>query len=291
MAVDQAPGAFRAQRLEGADGRAGLALGAALEVLAEQHQRDHHGRCLEIQVRHLPGRRDPPLVQAQPVTGAGTEGDQQVHVAGSGAHGLPAGDIEACTEHELHRRGEQELQPGWEHPVLAEQVGEHRDHQRCGQQQRRDHRQTLALQSPFRRLWVGPLGARQCGLIARRADRLDQLLRVERGNAAHLRPLARQVDRGAQHTWHLEQGALDATDAAGAGHAAKAQLVVGLCDRVAGLVDGLDQLFERGGFRFDQGLLVGQVDVRCAHARYLAQGAFDAPGATGAGHADDRQGV
>ncbi|MNR54349.1 hypothetical protein D3C85_1745170 [compost metagenome] len=36
-------GAFRAQGFQCANGRAGLAFGAAFQVLAQQHQGDHHG--------------------------------------------------------------------------------------------------------------------------------------------------------------------------------------------------------------------------------------------------------
>jgi hypothetical protein len=89
----RAPGAG----FEGADGAGGLALGAAFQVFAQQHQGDHHRRGFEIQVRLHAGGRGP-LVQAQAVTGAGAQGDQQVHVAGPGAHGLPGGDVEARAE-------------------------------------------------------------------------------------------------------------------------------------------------------------------------------------------------
>ncbi|MPM93297.1 hypothetical protein SDC9_140433 [bioreactor metagenome] len=48
------------QRVQGADGRRGLALGARLQPLAQQHQRDHHGRGLEVQVRCVPRMRRGP---------------------------------------------------------------------------------------------------------------------------------------------------------------------------------------------------------------------------------------
>jgi hypothetical protein len=44
----------RPQAVQRADRRRGLALGAGLQPLAQQHQRDHHRRGLEIQVRRVP---------------------------------------------------------------------------------------------------------------------------------------------------------------------------------------------------------------------------------------------
>ncbi|MCY1548546.1 hypothetical protein D9M68_846660 [compost metagenome] len=59
---------------------------------------------------------------------------------------------------------------------------------------------------------------------------------------------------------------------------------------VAGLFHGGDQ----GGQAVAAGhlhprLLAGEVDAGAEHARHLAQGALDAAGAAGAGHAGDRQ--
>jgi hypothetical protein len=41
-AIETHAGGVRTQRLQGADGFGGLALGARLQPLAEQHQADHH---------------------------------------------------------------------------------------------------------------------------------------------------------------------------------------------------------------------------------------------------------
>ncbi len=43
------------QAVQRADGRRGLALGARLQPLAQQHQRDHHRRRLKVQVRRVAG--------------------------------------------------------------------------------------------------------------------------------------------------------------------------------------------------------------------------------------------
>ncbi|MNV25196.1 hypothetical protein D3C71_1162850 [compost metagenome] len=119
VAIDHPDRPFRAQGFERTDGAGGLALGAAFQVLAQQHQGDHHRRGFEIQMRHAPGGGGP-FVQAQAIPGAGAQGDQQIHVAGPGAHGFPGGDVKPCAEDELHRRGQGELRPGREHPVHAE---------------------------------------------------------------------------------------------------------------------------------------------------------------------------
>ncbi|MNC00420.1 hypothetical protein D3C75_477490 [compost metagenome] len=119
VAIDHPDRPFRAQGFEGTDGAGGLALGAAFQVLAQQYQGDHHRRGFEIQMRHAPGGGGP-FVQAQAIPGAGAQGDQQIHVAGPGAHGFPGGDVKPCAEDELHRSGQGELRPGREHPVHAE---------------------------------------------------------------------------------------------------------------------------------------------------------------------------
>ncbi|MNM73950.1 hypothetical protein D3C81_856970 [compost metagenome] len=132
-AIAQASGALRAQGFEGADGGGGLPFGAAFQVFAKQDQGDDHRAGFEIQVWHGAGGGGQPEVEAQTVAGAGAEGDQQVHVAAAGFHRLPRGNIEARAEDELHRRGEKELHPGRQHPVQAEPLGEHRQHQRQGE--------------------------------------------------------------------------------------------------------------------------------------------------------------
>jgi hypothetical protein len=88
-----------------------------------------------------------PLIQTQAVSGAGPEGHQQVHVAGTGAHGFPGGDIETCAEDELHRRGQGELHPGGQHPVHAEGLCQHRQHQRQRKQNGQQQRPAFVVQA------------------------------------------------------------------------------------------------------------------------------------------------
>ncbi len=145
-AVDHPDRPVRAQGLEGTQGAGGLALGAALQVLAQQDQGDDHRRGFEIHVwgRTWIGHR--PLVQAQSVASAGPERDQLVHVAGPGAQALPGGDVETGAEHELHGRGEQPLRPDRQHDVHAERLQGHGQYQRRGQQQGKDQGRALAEQ-------------------------------------------------------------------------------------------------------------------------------------------------
>ena len=47
-------GRVRPQRMQGPNGRGGLALGAGFQPLAQHHQRDHQGRAFKIQMHHVP---------------------------------------------------------------------------------------------------------------------------------------------------------------------------------------------------------------------------------------------
>ena len=128
------------QRMQRADRRRGLALGACLQPFAQQHQRDHHRRRLEVQMRRVARMRREPQPERQPEARARADRHQQIHVARQRLERMPARLVEARTEDELHRRGQHELRPRRQHPVLAEQIAEHRQHQRRGQQQANRHR-------------------------------------------------------------------------------------------------------------------------------------------------------
>ena len=128
LAVAAYPGRLGAQHLQRPDGRSGLALGARFEPLAQQDQGDDDGRGLEIQVRHaaVAGQQQ---VHAQAISGAGAEGDQQVHIAGASPHRFPAGPVKAPAEQELHRRCQRPLQHARQRPVQAGPLEQHRQHQ------------------------------------------------------------------------------------------------------------------------------------------------------------------
>ena len=69
------------QAVQGADGRRGLVLGACLQPLAQQHQRDDHRRRLEVQVRRVPRVGGEPQPHRQAPARTGANGHQQIHVA------------------------------------------------------------------------------------------------------------------------------------------------------------------------------------------------------------------
>ncbi len=130
----------RSQGLQRTDRFGRLALRTPLEPLAEQHQRDHRGRGLEVQMRRAVGRRHEQSIERETVRRAGADRDQQVHVAAAGPERTPAGTVEARAEPELDRRRQRELQPAVEHRMDAEQRQHHRHHDRQRQRNARCHR-------------------------------------------------------------------------------------------------------------------------------------------------------
>ncbi|MNQ62263.1 hypothetical protein D3C85_766030 [compost metagenome] len=288
-AIAQARGAFWTQGFQGADGGAGLALGAAFQVLAQQHQGNHHGRGFEVQVRHDAVRGRGPFVETQAVAGAGADGHQQVHVAGAGFHRLPGGAVEARAEDELHGSGQGELHPGRQHPVQAEPLQQHGHHQWQGQGEGQQHRPALTLQAG-----CGVIGRRlvfvdQAGRVAGGLHGLDQARGFGLAEEIQVGALAGQVHRHLGDARHLAQGALDATGAAGAGHAAYGQFEALGRHLVAGGFDGRHQGRQAVAGGLHAGLFGGQVYAGGLYPRHLGQGTLDAAGAAGAGHPGDGQ--
>jgi len=111
--VAQNAGGIGTQAHQRTDGRGGLAAGAPFQPFPEQDEGDQDGRGLEIQVMRV--TRDKPVPDRKPIGGGRAEGDQQVHVARQRAGGLPAGDVEAPAQPDLHGGGERPLRPGGQH--------------------------------------------------------------------------------------------------------------------------------------------------------------------------------
>ncbi|MCY1396216.1 hypothetical protein D9M71_111790 [compost metagenome] len=288
-AFTQAGGTFRSQGLQGADGGTGLALGAAFQVFAQQHQGDHHRRGFEIQVRHLAGWRRPPLVEAQAVAGAGADGHQQVHVAGAGLHRLPGGAIEARTEDELHRRRQDELDPGRQHPVAAEPFQQHGHHQRQGQGEGEQYRPALTAQAGLGIVDGRPGFVHPAGAVAGAFHGADQGGAVHLAEQLQMGAFAGQVHAHLRHARHLAQRAFHAAGATGAGHAADGQFQALGGNLVARRLDGRHQGRQAVARGLDAGLFSGQVDAGGLHARHLGQGAFDPSSTAGTGHSADGQ--
>ena len=223
-AVLHANRTFRTQGFKGADGAGGLALGAAFQVFAQQHQGDHHRRGFEVQVRRHAWGGGEPFIDTQAVAGTGADRHQQVHIAGAGAHGFPRGDIEARTQDELHRRGQGKLYPGGEHPVQAEGFYQHRQHQGQRQQNARHQRPALAAQAPGL-IGVGSgFALGQAGGVAGFVDGGDQHAGVHLALYFDVRALIGQVDADTLHARHFAQRAFDPPGTAGTGHAADGQV-------------------------------------------------------------------
>ena len=220
-------GAVGAQRVQGADGGGGLALGARFQPFAQQHQGDDHGRGLEVQVGRVPRRCAPPQPQRQAIARTGAQGHEQVHVARERARRVPARLVKARAQVKLHRRGQEPLQPGRQHPVLAQRIAQHGQHQRGRQRQPQRHRRKPG---PWPRLGLrGGHGAVQARLIARIAHGTLQALghvrgavcrRLGRQRVGDVRRLRRQVHRHLLHTRHLAQRPLYTGHTTGAGHPA-----------------------------------------------------------------------
>ncbi|MNF74531.1 hypothetical protein D3C84_565680 [compost metagenome] len=114
-------------------------------------------------------------------------------------------------------------------------------------------------------------------------------MRIEPRRDLQQRLLGGQVDADREHARQLRQGALDAADATGAGHAGDGQFQTFAGHPIAGAGNGGEQLLQAVRRRLDARLFAGQVDRGAGDVGHLAQGALDPAGAAGAGHAADRQ--
>ncbi len=211
----------RLQRLQRAQRLRRLPLGARLQPLAQQHQRDDDGGRFEVQVlrRHAGGhaaraRAGPPVVQAQAVGRRGAERHQHVHVGAAAAQRTPGAGIEARAEPELHRRRQQELQPRGPAPRQAHHAAQHRQQQRGRQRRRDDHRPPGPGVRLRRR--HGQIGC--AGRITGLAHRRLQAFERQRRLGTHARQLRGHVDAGLGHARHGPQRTLHAAGAGGATH-------------------------------------------------------------------------
>ena len=212
----------RLQGMQRPDRRRRLPFGARLQPLAEQHQRDHHSGSFEVKVRHSCGRGAEPEPDRQTPAGRSTECHQQVHVARARLQGLPAGLVKACAQHKLHRRGQRKLQPCRQHPVPAQQIGQHRNHQRRRQQQAQRHRRKA---SPRRGAAAVRRRSRFTRAIAGIAHRAPQgRFHVHARLVADAGRLGGQVHRHIAHARHFFQRPLDPHHARRASHTVDAQI-------------------------------------------------------------------
>ena len=289
LAVDHAQGAFGAKGFKGADGAGGLALGTAFEIFAQQHQGDHNRRGLEIQMGHAAGFGDGPFIQAQAITGAGAQGDQQVHIARAGLDGFPRGHIKTCAQNKLHRGRQYKLGPGGQHPMDAKRRKQHRQHQRQRQYDSQGQRPAFTVQAFLLIVFGGFFTLVQAGTIAGLSDRVDQQARINLAEQFDMGPLGGEVDADALDPGHLGQGFFYAPCARGAGHATDIQFQAVGGHAIACLLHSLDQCRQALGRRFDTGLFSGQVDADRTYTGHFGQGFFHTPCTAGTGHAINRQ--
>ncbi|MNP06587.1 hypothetical protein D3C76_985770 [compost metagenome] len=132
-------------------------------------------------------------------------------------------------------------------------------------------------------------GFPDAGAVASLCHSGDQGLRIDLAKQFKVGAFVGQVDADAFHSGNLAQRTFDATDAGRAGHAVDAQFQALLRHAVAGLGHGIYQGRQAVAGCLDPRLLSGEVDADGTGANDFAQGALDTPGATGAGHAGNRQ--
>ena len=297
VAVLEPSGRVGPQRLQRPDRLGRAAPCPGLQVLAEQHQCDHHGRAFVVQVGRVARMGGEPQPGRQPPACGGPDRHQQVHVAGAGFERRPAGPVEAGAEDELDRRGDQGLQPGRQHRVDAEGQREHRQRERGRQGHRPGNAPPFGGEATLgrvgRRRAVACLPAR--GVRSRRgrvACGGDRLLQRRDAIAADDRDPGRlrgEVDRDVDHERQALQRPLDAADTARAGHAFDDEVDGRGRHGIAGGLDRGDGRGRREGGAADGRGLTGEVDRGVRDARQLAERALDAGDAGRAGHAFDRQ--
>ena len=213
--------------MQGADGSGGSALGAGLQPLAQQHQRDHHGRarntgaapCRAGACSH--SHTDSPSLRWCRWPPAGPCCRCSASTACQPAF------VETRAQDELHRRGQHELQPGRQHPVQA-QPGR-RPWVVPGQRQQ--CRPKPPARSPPRARRPPGAGWRQGCAVRTRHHAPHALSAPASGRRRHRARLMRarfggQVHGGVLHAGHFFRASFDTAHARCAGHAADAQVQV-----------------------------------------------------------------
>ncbi len=232
---------------QGPQGGAGAALGALLEVAAEQDERDHAGGDFEVDVPEPVGAGDGELERVHDAAVAGgaeeqrhqgpdqgrsrAHGDERVHGRGPVTEVHPGSLVERPARPHHHRGGQHERR---ETPIVELQGGDHRhrDH-RHRQHGRADQPLAQGAQlgvlggfALLVRAFAGALrGLRERGGVAGLLDLGDQGIGVKVG-AGNAGLLGRVVDAGVDAV-ELVQLLLDPVRARGAGHPADLQLDTG----------------------------------------------------------------
>ncbi|VVO41860.1 hypothetical protein PS704_05970 [Pseudomonas fluorescens] len=171
----------------------------------------------------------------------------------------------------------------------AERLQQHRQYQRQGEGDRHDQHPAFAVQALLLSVGCRVFDFPDAGVVASLGHCADQGLRIDLPEQFEVGAFIGQVDADAFDAGHFGQRSLDPTDAGRTGHAVDAQFQTLLRHAVTGLLHRVDQRRQAVAGRLNARLLGGQVDADGAGADDFAQGTLDAPGATGAGHAGNRQ--
>ena len=272
------------------DRRRSARLGTRLQQLAHQHQGDDGGAGFEINMLVEAEQGDG---GAEEIRHAGAECDQHVHVGAATAQGVPGADVKAFASPELHRRGEQPLQPARKQlNMLAEKHWAHLGYQRqgkhCGNP---ENAQFFPVCYGAPLLFLRTAGAdRFVSAVAGLGHCGNQ--RFQRGSArcnADAGFFSGEINRGADAV-DLVQHLFNPCGAGGAGHAFQFQYHFLIGYGKTGFLDGLHQFGGRVQRRveFDEGLFAGEID-RSFYAGQFVEVLFEARRTGRAGHAYDRK--
>ena len=179
----------------------------------DPHEDDDDGGGFEIEMGVAMRQ---PEIDRQAEGGAGAEADQQIHIAAARLDGAPGGPVETRPEPELDRQGECELPGGRQHPVGAEQGGQHRHDQRQDEQAADQHRQAFAPGVISR--GIEAVGQRRP--VAGGDHGFDQARSRDFAAQMNAGGFAGQIDAGCFDAGYGGQRLFDATGAGSAGHAA-----------------------------------------------------------------------
>ncbi len=291
-------GSFRPKRHQFANGGLGAASGPRFQQLAEGDQGNDDGARLEIELAAGSHPQRQQQIEAVEVGGAGAGRHQHIHVGCTVLDGEPGAAIETGPDPELHRGGEQQLQPGRQMPGEQPGHGQH-PHQQRQRQQSRDDDPGLRLTGsggllrfPLQQLLAAAAGRTLCQLGAK-AERFDLLAQSGRG----LHPgdkhdaglFDREVDLGRDNAGQRSQHLVQSSRTTGTSHAGNLKQK-GLATVVITLT--LDAVEHRR-----QAVRAGQLDGRLLQrevdgGRYpveFVEAGRDAAGAVGAAHAAERQ--
>ncbi len=291
-AIHQQCSGLSTQLQQFADGLRCPSLGRLLDVAASQVEGHNHRRHASVT-----GDRCEVGGNAGQPGDTGTHGNERVHVGAAVGHRLEGRDVSAPADPEKHRCGQhqhpqvEDQTAGPDHPEehLRQHPGSDGHSESPGDPHPSPRGRHLAL--ILVHLCLGALLLQWQYLVAHVHDRLAKC--IERRHTRHILDgsmLGGDVDRGGHHAVHFTQRPLDGGGATGASHPTDGKrdgrgrhvvshVAYSLYQFRCGHVSGEGQL----------PFLGGDVDAGILHALDFFQRPLHRAGATGAGHANNRQ--